>query len=41
MNIDLQRDWPGYLLLAAVIVFFIYAIIKSNLDERKNRKQKK
>lgn len=40
MNIDLQRDWPAYLLLGAVIVFFLYVIIKSNLDERKNKKDK-
>lgn len=40
MNIDLQRDWSAYLLLGAVIVFFLYVIIKSNLDERKNKKDK-
>jgi len=30
MGIDLAKDWPVYVLLGAVVFFFIYVIIKSN-----------
>lgn len=33
----LYRDWPVYILLGAVVFFFGYVIIKSNLPEDKNK----
>lgn len=37
MNETLYRDWPVYVLLAGVVFFFGYVIIKSNLPEKKNK----
>ncbi|MDD4893929.1 MAG: hypothetical protein PHW54_01265 [Candidatus Omnitrophica bacterium] len=37
MNETLYRDWPVYVLLGAVVYFFIYVIIKGNLPEKKNK----
>jgi hypothetical protein len=35
MTGTLYQDWPVYLLLGAVLFFFVYVIIKSNLPEKK------
>jgi len=37
MTETLYRDWPVYVLLSAVVFFFGYVIIKSNLPEKKNK----
>ncbi len=37
MNIDLQHDWPVYLLLVVTVFFFVYAIINGNQGQ-KNKK---
>lgn len=37
MGINLAQDWPVYLLLAAVVYFFIYVIINSKKQERVNK----
>ena len=34
MGINLAQDWPVYLLLAAVVYFFIYVIINSKKQDR-------
>jgi hypothetical protein len=41
MTGNLAQDWPVYVLLGAVAFFFIYVIIKSNLQDRKNKKIQK
>lgn len=33
--VDLQRDWPVYILLAGVVVFFAYVIFKGNRPDKK------
>jgi len=38
MGFNLSRDWPVYILLGAVAFFFIYIIIKDNIDDRKDKK---
>ena len=38
MGFNLSKDWPVYILLGFVAFFFIYVIVKSNLDDRKNKK---
>ncbi len=37
MRNNLAQDWPVYVLLGAVAFFFIYVIIKGNLEEKKNK----
>jgi hypothetical protein len=37
MTGNLYQDWPVYALLSAVVFFFIYVIIKGNLQSRKNK----
>jgi len=41
MTGNLYQDWPVYVLLGAVVFFFGYVIIKSNLQDRKNKKIQK
>ncbi|KAF0154357.1 MAG: hypothetical protein FD188_3268 [Ignavibacteria bacterium] len=41
MTGNLAQDWPVYVLLGAVAFFFIYIIVKSNLQDRKNKKIQK
>jgi hypothetical protein len=41
MTGNLAQDWPVYVLLGAVAFFFIYVIIKSSLQDRKNKKIQK
>jgi hypothetical protein len=41
MTGNLAQDWPVYVLLGAVAFFFIYVIIKSNLQDRKNKEIQK
>jgi len=41
MTGNLAQDWPVYVLLGAVAFFFIYVVIKSNLQDRKNKKIQK
>lgn len=38
MTGNLAQDWPVYVLLGAVAFFFIYIIVKGNLQDRKNKK---
>jgi len=39
MTGNLAQDWPMYVLLGAVVLFFIYVIIKGNLSEKKNKEE--
>jgi preprotein translocase subunit SecG len=41
MTGNLAQDWPVYVLLGAVAFFFIYIIVKGNLQDRKNKEVKK
>jgi hypothetical protein len=34
MTGNLVQDWPVYVLLGAVLFFFLYVIIKGNLPEK-------
>jgi preprotein translocase subunit SecG len=38
MGFNLSKDWPAYLLLSFAAFFFIYVIVKGNLDARKDKK---
>jgi len=40
MTGNLWQDWPVYVLLGAMGFFFIYVIVKSNIDDRKNKKDR-
>jgi len=40
MMVDLTRDWPVYVLLGAVAFFFIYVIVKSNLQNKEDKQEK-
>lgn len=40
MGFDLVKDWPVYLLLGAVIWFFIYVAINSRKQERIDKEEK-
>jgi hypothetical protein len=37
MTGNLAQDWPVYVLLGAVVFFFVFVIIKSNLKNRDNK----
>jgi len=37
MTGNLYQDWPVYMLLGAVVFFFIYVIVKGNLQNRKSK----
>lgn len=37
MTGNLYQDWPVYFLLGAVVFFFIFVIIKGNLQNRKSK----
>lgn len=37
MGIDFAQDWPVFLLLGAVVYFFIYVIIKGNKNENEKK----
>lgn len=39
MTGNLYQDWPVYVLLSVVAFFFIYLIIKGNLQSRKNKEK--
>lgn len=41
MTGNLYQDWPVYFLLGAVVIFFIYAIIKGNKKNPDNAGDKK
>ena len=41
MTGNLAQDWPVYVLLGAVASFFIYIIVKGNLQSRKNKEVQK
>jgi len=34
--LSLEKNWPVYILLAGVVVFFAYGIIKSRQQEKKD-----
>lgn len=38
MGFNLSKDWPVYMLLGFAALFYIYVIVKSNLDARKDKK---
>jgi len=40
MTGNIVQDWPVYILLGAVAFFFVYIIIKSNLQNRKDKTDK-
>jgi hypothetical protein len=35
--LDLQRNWPGTILLGGVVVFYTYVIIKGRQQEKKDK----
>lgn len=37
ISLNLEKDWPVYILLGAVIFFFIYAIVVSRRKEGKSK----
>jgi len=37
---NFSKDWPIYILLGAVAIFFIYVIVISNLQKRQNQQGK-
>jgi len=40
MGINLAQDWPVYILLAAVVYFFIYVVINSKQQERLSKENR-
>lgn len=40
MGFNLSKDWPAYMLLGFAAFFFIYVIVRGNLDARKDKKNK-
>ena len=41
MTGNLAQDWPVYVLLGVVAFFFIFVIVKGNLQDRKNKEVQK
>jgi hypothetical protein len=39
MTGNLWQDWPVYFLLGAVVFFFGYTIIKSKIQEKKDKQE--
>ncbi len=39
--LDLQRNWPVYILLAGVVVFFAYVIIKGRQQGKEDKEGQK
>jgi len=39
MTGNLYQDWPVYILLGAVVFFFIFVIIKGNIQSRGNKRE--
>jgi len=37
MTGNLAQDWPVYVLLGAVAFFFIFVIVKGNIQKNKNK----
>jgi len=40
MGLNLSQDWPVYILLGVVIFFFIYVVIHSWRQEKKDKEEK-
>jgi hypothetical protein len=40
MTGNIAQDWPVYILLGAVAFFFVYIIIKGNLQSKKDKANK-
>jgi hypothetical protein len=40
MGVNFAKDWPVYLLLVAVVWFFIFVIIEGNKQEKINKEAK-
>lgn len=40
MTGTLYQDWPVYVLLGAVVFFFIYVIIKGNQGEKEKKNER-
>lgn len=40
MSINYEQDWPVYILLTGVFVFFVYVVVHSKLQEKKRKEQK-
>ena len=39
MTGNFWQDCPVYILLGAVVLFFGYVIVKSNMDDKKNKQE--
>lgn len=39
MTGNLAQDWPVYILLGAVAFFFIFVVVKGNIQENKNKQE--
>ena len=39
MTGNLYQDWPVYVLLGVVAFFFIYVIVKGNLQSKENKQE--
>ena len=39
MTGSLAQDWPVYVLLGVVVFFFGYVIVKSNMQDKKNKQE--
>jgi hypothetical protein len=37
MTGNIAQDWPVYVLLGAVAFFFIYVVVKSNLQNKRDK----
>ena len=37
MRINYEQDWPVYSLLMGVFAFYVYVVIHSKLQEKKNK----
>jgi len=41
MTGNIVQDWPVYVLLGAVAFFFIFVIVKGNLQSKENKQEQK
>jgi len=39
MTGNLAQDWPVYVLLGIVVLFFGYVIVKGNMQDKKNKQE--
>jgi len=38
MTGNLSQDWPAYILMVVVVLFFAYVIVKGNIQNKKNNR---